>query len=61
MGKLNSLLIILGTILISIASFAFSTQATPMFPTPSNDPTNDFQIILGIAGLSAIIFGIVKE
>lgn len=63
MGKWKWTLIVLGVILIVIASFGFSSQLaqSPEIFTPENNPTFNMQVILAIGGLVAVIWGIAVE
>ncbi len=64
MGKWNWLLIILGVLLILFASFSFPNELPRPLVVGSSEnmsSTETFQIILGIAGLAAAIWGIIKE
>lgn len=62
MENLHWLYIALGAILLLAASFAFSDMAltTNAIAQTSNEAT-DFQVILAIGGLVAIIVGIIKS
>ncbi|MBU0467056.1 MAG: hypothetical protein KJ718_05270 [Nanoarchaeota archaeon] len=64
MGRWTWILIALGVLLILTASFAFDQGVTTharVIMSPEDDPTSHFQLLLGIFGLVAVVWGIVTE